>query len=318
MSTNHFAYVTSDIGPGQTKVASDRLELLGRIAAKRYLEEEIPLNTSIRKMAEENDLNHNQIERVCEMANISTHKGLWPKTAQKESLAFDLADARNIASVEKKPDHEDHGGSCGCDVKTSPVSVDSDYMSPPKGLPAPGPSLMSMIGSDPAKVHHGLGPEPERKKIIIILEKKAAERSRVKSEQLYKAMELETLEKQAYNTVKQTVLGGESFSRIFEACVGAGLGKIANERLPVYQDRLIKETHGSVRNRLIKCAIQKAPEDLISDNLGNLTIINGAHPVMISLDTIQRKTGEVRNTIHSLLRIDDEVKIYQQRIRELS
>ena len=40
--------------------------------------------------------------------------------------------------------------------------------------------------------------------------------------------------------------------------------------------------------------------------------------VMISLDTVQRKTGEIKNGISNLLRIDDEVKIYQQRLRELS
>jgi len=317
MSTNHFAFVTSDSAPGQTKVAADRLELLGQIAAKHYLEDRVPLNTSIKKMAQENDLNHNQIQRICEMANISTHKGLWAKTAQKESVAFDLADARNIATVSPSPSKDEDESECGCSSASSPSSVDSDYMAPPKGIPLPGPSIMSMMGADPSKVHNGLSSEPESKKIIIILQKKASERKTLADSILYKGMELETLEKKAYQTVKQTVLGGSSFSQVFKAAVGAGLGKIANEKLPEYQDRLIEETHGETRNRLVKCAIHKAPEDLISSNLGNMVVINGAHPVIVSLDTVQRKTGEIKNGISNLLRIDDEVKIYQQRLREL-
>lgn len=325
MTTNHFAFVTSDSGPGQTKMASDRLELLGNIAAKRYLQERVPLNTSIKKIAQENDLNGEQIKRICEMANIATHKGLWSKTAEKESVAFDLADARNLATVSRPPTPDDEdagcgcGGSpCGCGMTASPSSVDSDYNAPPKGIPAPGPSIMSMMGADPAKVHHGLGPEPEKKRIIIMIQKKAHERKTLADDIVYKGMELETLEKKAYHAVKQTILGGSSFSQVFEAAVGAGLGKVANDRLPQYQDALIKETHGEIHNRLVKCAIQKAPDDLISSNLGNVTVINGAHPVMISLDTVQRKTGEIKNGISNLLRIDDEVKIYTQRLRELS
>jgi hypothetical protein len=52
--------------------------------------------------------------------------------------------------------------------------------------------------------------------------------------------------------------------------------------------------------------------------LGNTNIINGAHPVLVSLDTVNRKTNEIRNGLEGLLRIDDEVKIYHQKIRDLS
>jgi hypothetical protein len=329
MSMKHFSFVFSDPGPQQTKVASERLELLAKIAAKRYLEEGAPLNSSIKKIAEENDLNPNQIERVCEMANINTHKGLWSKTAQKESIAFDLADSRNIVSgVRRDPEAINTGSGCGCGSEpcqcsapapavNSPCSSDSDYMGPPRGVPRPGPSLISMMGADPAQVHHGLGPLPEKKKIIIVIEKKAAQYKKLKSEVIYKGMELETLEKQAFGKVKQSVLGGETFARVFEAACGAGLAKVANEYLPKFQEQLIQDTHGSVRTRLEKCAIHKAPAELISDNLGGTVVVNGAHPVIVSLDTIQRKTGEIKNLLNNLLRIDDEVKIYRQRIKEL-
>ena len=88
--------------------------------------------------------------------------------------------------------------------------------------------------------------------------------------------------------------------------------------MPKWQAQLVKDSHGSQRLRLEKLAISKAPADLISDNMGNTTVINGAHPVLISLDTVRRKTGEIKQGLHNLLRIDDEVTVYNQKLRELA
>lgn len=314
----HFDYLLE--GQAQTKTASsDRLELLANIAAKRYLEEGGSLNDSIKKFAGENDLNSNQIERVCEMANIATHRGLWRKTAQKEDIAFPLADAKSVVgavSPSKTCGCGDEKPACSQGTSVQPIS--SDYSAPPRGLPDSGPSLMSMMGVDPGKVHNGLGPEPEKKRIIIVLQKKAAERQDCRSKLLVHGMQLETLEKQAFGEVKQTVLGGATFRQIYEAATGAGLRKLAEEYLPGFEEKLISDTHGDVRTRLVKMAIGKAPEDMISSSLGNMTVVNGAHPVLVSLDTINRKTGEIRNGLQNILRIDDEVKFFTQRLRELT
>jgi len=311
----HFDYLLGDSKTRQSRVAADRLDILAKTAAKRYVEERAPLTDTIRKIAAENDLNSNQIERVCEMANIATHRALWSKTAEKESVAFPLANPREVVDVvEKRPlDSSDPGS-----PMISPCSADSDYMGPPKGISAPGPTMASMFNSDPDSVHNGLSEEPEKKSIVIILQKKAAAREDLKSKILYQGMQLESLEKQAFNAVKQAVLGGASFYQVYEASVGAGLGKVAEEYLPKWQTQIVNEAHGTQRLRLEKLAISKAPADLISENMGNTTVINGAHPVLISLDTVQRKTDEVKQGLHNLLRIDDEVKVFNQRLRELS
>lgn len=318
MSLGHFGYLLSGEGPQRMKVAADRLELLAKTAAKRYLEEKVPLNDSIKKVAEENDLNRNQIERVCEMANIETHRGLWAKTAEKESVAFDVADAKKVVSVVKPK--EEPGAPEPSAAPTCSSSVAGDYMGPPKDLPNAGPSIMSLMGGDPAKVHNGLHDDGEKKRIIIILQKSAAEKSDLESKVLYMGMELETLEKRAFEAVKQTVLSGESFSRLYRAtaAVGAELYKTAREYFPQWEQTLIKESHGSAHLRLTKEAIQRAPQELISNELGNVSVTNGAHPVMVSLDTVQRKTGEIKQGLNNLLRINDEVKVYTQRMRELS
>lgn len=307
----HFDYLLGDSKTRQNRMGADRLDILAKTAAKRYVEERAPLTDSIRKIATENDLNSEQIKRVCELANISTHRALWAKTAEKSSVAFPLADARQVVDAVESPSLD------GCAVK-SPCSIDSDYAGPPKGLSAPGPSTMSMLGGKPSEVHNGLHDDGEKKRIIIILQKKAAEREDIASKVLYQGMELESLEKQAFKAVKQAVLGGASFYQVYEASVGVGLGKIAEEYLPSWQDQIVAEAHGTQKLRLQKLAISKAPTDLISDNLGNATVINGAHPVLVSLDTVRRKTDEVKQGLHNILRIDDEVKVYNQRMRELS
>lgn len=306
MNVGHFSYLLEGRQPQHSKVAVDRLESFAKIAAKRFLEEGAKLNDTITKLAKENELNANQIERVCEMANIATHQGLWSKTAQKEKISFPLAASKVVLA------------SCGCGGE-APVAdcVDSDYAGPPKAIPRPGPSMASMMGVDPGAVHNGLEGPNDRQKVIIVLQKKAAERKALQDRLAVQAMTLETLEKRAFEAVKQTVLGGTSFRNVLIAAVIARHDKLAAELIPRFEERLIAETHGDTHSRLVKHAIAKVTPDLISENLGNTTVINGAHPVLISLDTIQRKTDEIKNGIRDLLRIDDEVKIYNQRLREL-
>ena len=315
MNLGHFSYLLTDSGPRHTKIASDRLELLAKTAAKHYLESKVPLNESIKKIAEENDLNREQIERVCEIANISTHQGLWNKTANKESVAFDLADSKNIADVvTKKPlDPEDPGRlpfSC-------PAGIGADYASAPKGIPAPGPSLSSLMG-DAAPAHNGLTEDSRGKQIVIMIQKKAHERAGLKSEILMQGIQSESLEKAAFNQVKQAVMGGESMLNLYHAAIVGGLGKVAEELLPKFEEQLINETYGELRLRLEKNAIAKAPTELISEDMGNTTVINGAHPVLVSLDVLQKQNGEIRNGLDNLLRIDDEVKVFKQQLRDLS
>lgn len=312
MSLGHFSYLLSEARPSHSKLASDNLELMAKAAAKRYIQEKVPLTDTIKKFAQQNDLNRNQVERVCEMANIATHQALWQKTAQKESVAFDLADSKKVVAVVKKEplDSDDPGGPM--------VSCDADYDGPPKGIPDKSPSMASMMGVDPSASHQGLHDDGEKKRIIIILQKKAEERKDLRSKILYKGAQAESLEKQAFHAFKQAVLGGEPFYNLFVGAATAGFGKLAGELFPTWQEQLINETSGSMRLQLEKQAIHRAPDDLISSELGNVTVINGAHPVLVSLDTVTRKTGEVKNLINNLLRIDDEVKVYSQRMRELS
>jgi hypothetical protein len=306
MNLGHFQYLLAG-QPAQVKHAADQLDLLAKTAAKRYIDEGVPLNETISKLAQQNDLNPNQIDRVCEMANIETHKALWSKTAQKETISFPLAKAAQVKQMNGDPG----------EVKTAaPIDMSADYLGPPKGLPSHG-DLNTLMGIDKTAGHNGLEGASPKQRIIATLQKKAAERERVADKICYQGMELETLEKEAWGHVKQTVIGGTSFQQVYDAAAAAGLAKVAGEYLPKFHERLITETYGAQRNRLEKMAIAPVDPDLISENLGNMTIVNGAHPVLVSLDTIQKKTGEIKQGLINLISIDDDLKIFGQKLREL-
>lgn len=317
MSLGHFSYLLSDQTGQRSKVAADRLELLAKTAAKRYIEEGVSLNSSIQKIAEGNDLNANQIQRVCEMANIATHQALWSKTAEKDSVAFPLANARIVIHSTGPIENDADDDSCEDKPPPCPVMADSDYAGPPEKLPVVGPPIASLFGVNPDDVHNGFE-EPEKKRIIIMIQKKTAAQKSLKSKVLFKGMELETLEKRAFQQVRQAVFDGYTFRELYKAAAASTLGEVATEYFPKWEERLIAEATGSIRQRLEKTAIGKAPEDLISENLGNVTVVNGAHPVLISLDNVKQKTGEIRNGLRGLLRINDEVEMFNQRLRELT
>lgn len=298
---NHFEYLLDKTA----SVTPDRLELFAKIAAKRFIDTKVSMNDTIQKLADEHALNPHQVERVCEMANLSTHQTLWPHAKEKEKLAFELADSKKIKAKGETPA-----------PKGNPV--DADYAGPPKGIPSGGSkSLLEMLGVDPTQVHNGLSGPNERQRIIIVLQKKAAARQAERSKAIVAAMEAETAEKLAYKTIKQEVLGGTPFRTIMKAAAAANMQKLAAELLPKFEKQLISETAGTLRANLEKHAISRAPEDLISPALGSTTIVNGAHPVLISLDTVQKKNDVVKNLLGNILRIDDEVKIYNQQLKEL-
>jgi hypothetical protein len=313
MTSSHFSYLLS--GQQQPTVSAERLELFAKTAAKRYIQNQVPLNDTISKLAEENDLNSHQIERVCEIANIATHQAPWPSATDKVKVAFPLANARMIpkhASKDHKPETHEK-------AEDRPRGhTMSDYATAPKGLPRRGPPMNAMMGVDPSKGHDGLKGPSERQRVLLILEKKGAERKRLHGQVMMAAMECETVEKLAFAMVKQAVLGGASFQGLYRAADEAGLGEVAGELLPPCrgaahrgfprlhprspdEDRHLARARGSD---------QPQPRQRLSDQR--------RAPVLVSLDTVQKKNGVVKNLLQGLVGIDDEIRIHNQKLRELS
>lgn len=80
------------------------LKMMGKEAGRKYLENKVPMNTTIAKTAVERGMNPHQVARVCETANVSVYDELWNKTGSG-NFTFDLADQDKIAeSINSKSD----------------------------------------------------------------------------------------------------------------------------------------------------------------------------------------------------------------------
>lgn len=283
---------------GSAEVSPEKLRLLAKVASNKFLSGKTPLNQSLQKIAEENGLNVHQVARVAEMANHETHQALWASEADKTKVAFDVADPKKITVREAKPgEQEKHTGA----AREVPKRVDR------------GPSTAEMFGVKPGDVHRGLGDLPDKKKVVIIIEKTASAKTVAKDDLIKVAMLNEHEEKNLAKLVKQAYLGhGVKLPDIYAYACAEGYGEVAKEYLPKIAEQLQKETG---RAELTKIA-WKAPEELI-DYDAPLTVVNGAHPILISLDTLLKYRNDIQQFNGRMSRINDDVTILGERLREL-
>jgi len=73
-----------------------KLHYLASTASDNFLDDGIPLDESITKIAKEHALNSDQLARVCELANLKTFDAKV-KQASSNTVSFELADATKVA-----------------------------------------------------------------------------------------------------------------------------------------------------------------------------------------------------------------------------
>lgn len=95
----------------------DSLVKMGRQASFDYFSNGSALTTSITKIAQDNDLNAQQIKRVCETANKATMIQIY-KSASDNTEEFDLANHKDVMEKLSK-------------VEDPYVPTSTDYLSPP-------------------------------------------------------------------------------------------------------------------------------------------------------------------------------------------
>jgi hypothetical protein len=290
----------SFVAGARTPSASpEKLSLLAKVASNRYLKDGTSLNEAIQKLANENSLNSHQVARVCEMDNINTHQALWPAADDKTKVAFEVANPAKITVINIKSPPPATGGG-------------GEFMGPPSDSPSVGPSMAEMFGGDDAG-HQGMTEVPEKKQIIVIMQKSAAERQVVTDDLVKLAMLYETELKNLYGLVKRAFISGEAaIEDLYAVACQEGHGDVAMKLFPKFAALLHKET---AKSSLTKIA-WKAPEDLISQEMP-VTVVNGAHPILISLDTLKRYRDQEQEFNFHLWRIDDKNSILSQRLKEL-
>jgi len=80
----------------------NKLEELGKNISKDFVSENVSLNDGLKKVASENGLNKEQLQRVAETANTETYLELF-KSAKDNYVDFDLADFKSVYGDIEEP-----------------------------------------------------------------------------------------------------------------------------------------------------------------------------------------------------------------------
>ena len=174
--------------------------------------------------------------------------------------------------------------------------------------------MSELFGVDQSGCGHNGYDIPERRKIVIMIQKRASDRSRAYDALLTAGMEAETAELEAHKHVKQAVMHGATLEEIHEAACHAGTGDVTEELLP--KTAKLLNLQFLISDRELEKVAFKAPEELIDRDVP-VTIINGRNPLMGSIDALKKYRGKAYSLRHGLVQIDDEVEILRQRLKAM-
>lgn len=245
----------------------------GNQASKNFLEDGVEMNSTISKLAEENDLLPHQIQRVCEIANHRTYSELF-KTAKDKTFKFDMADPAKVI------------GSLESDVSEK---IATDYLSAPKA--SVQIDALKMFGLSE------ISNEPDVRESIkqagIAIEMMQGAIEELKSRSVALDHQIESERENLYKIAKEMVISGTELMDIWQAAreldgdekVAADFGRMV---LRMTREGLM----GAANQYLMSKNAEAVSEELISKRLSALAkptgvrVVNGRHPIMISLNTL--------------------------------
>ncbi len=264
-----FRYLVNDVPKSSTD-----LELLGeyaKYAASAYLgADKVPLNDSITKLAQVNNLGPPQVSIVCQEANKEVHSIMFDRSAEKYT-SFDLADPSVVL------------GGAGS-VKTA--SAGSDYYQSPKEHIAP--KDFDFFGGSG---HSGLRDNSKFVKQAS-LEKLAEEAKQLFRDKVLLEDHIEYLEKQFVKTARNHLTQYRIDERRSQYPYLAKFTKIAGMSDEDTNHLMDLLDHVMVRQGLIeKTADQKADASLVDWDM-DARVINGNHPLEMVIKTIVDKKNQ--------------------------
>jgi hypothetical protein len=297
---------------------SESYGIWGKQAAKRYIENGVPLADSISKTASAQGLNPDEISRVVEAANLEVfdHK---LKTADNRAFEFDVANRDEV--IQNLGLHSTE--------KTSMPSVFfTDYDSPL-------PQNLSRTNGQSDFWSELAGLEGQRKVASPKLAENLLERLKFAAEDIrYKqAANLERFaesSEELYSHIKQQVLGGKDYEAVADAIMSKAEGG-------PHEDRM-KELLGWAKRKLVDSGVllthtrhgdtdlspekekkaEPVEEALITDALESpgvpVHIINGRHPLFATLDTLVQQFDEADKNNHNLIILEDKIRYVKRRV----
>lgn len=153
-----------------------------------------------------------------------------------------------------------------------------------------------------------------KRKILVVIEKKAALRQRVKDLLIKEAMMFKSEEKRVHYLVKEAVMAGHSMESLHAASCSAGTGDVSQVLFPKTAQLLRRQmilSDGDIE----KLAFP-APEELIDRNVP-MTIVNGRQALLSSIDALKKHTKNMKLYRGALVHIDDDLGLLRQKLKEI-
>lgn len=317
------------------RITGDLLGSLGHRAARLYIEDRVPLNTSIYKMAQEHSLNSEHVKRVCEKANTAVDGALFDafqKVARHQTgdgkifyPKFPAAEPKVVLAALQRVE------------KTASVSVHlDDYdKAPPVNLTlAYNPNLESEFDKvasvkDPVTARPGVALEKlEFLRDEILMNKAASE------------LNIDKSSEDCYQHIKQQVLRGSCIHELYKAALRKqssdedknrvkDLFQLAAQKL-VDEGLWITRTRQAEKVGSTKLAYAPLSKDEMKDMLagnfepptgaGRVQVLNGSyvnddHPMFSELDILVKQYDEADRYDKALTVIDDKIKYVKRKIR---
>ena len=284
-------------------VDKETLECWANEAARGYLDNNIPLNDSIIKIASSNALNPEQIKRVVEFANISTNLELFEKCADKrftfcQAKYDEILENLNLGEIEKT------------------ASYFSDYASPPEKKQGSYGYEFDKVASKEEKFHMS---ETET---LDFMEKTAQAIRELESEKIAAQLELEDIEDKIYEEVKSYVLSGDQDFK--EVCAYALSSFESPSDQKMIKEALLKGGHKLAthdlaisKSEVVKLA-EAVPEEYIADTLdmpgSPVMVRNGNTNLYYTLDTLVKQKERVSDYDKPLLHLNDNLRYVKRKL----
>lgn len=290
---------TSMSGSRHASISAETLERIGKQASTRFLNEGIPLNESISKLAaEHHDINGEQVKRICEFANTAVYlsKHDQSKTAGADSSypQFALADPSRI--IQDMSDGARSTVTTDVDLAYSRLPLKSKTASV-RMTELRETVIDRVFGTDPEKpVVDDVSRDTALHELIVAKQTLQGMDEAVSVEHEGHQMALKEAQAEFFHLTKQHILDGRDFSEVVLAAQSTGTAsqKIAQALGPVIE-RLLKE----------KIATPAALRTM-TDRLEKIAhrAINPQHPLvmsfsgMITAEENLQKTAAAQSEIH--------------------
>lgn len=288
-------------GSRHASLSAESLELMGKQAANRFLNEGIALNESIAKLAAvHEDISGEQVKRVAEFANNAVYlaKHDQSKTAGAETSypQFELADPSRIIQNMSEGSRP-----------TISTPVDIEYSKMPSRTKTASVHqvedrdvvLERIFGVSPEKADLSYSKDTVTDKVIGAKSDLVALKENLESHGEQFTMALKEAQAEYYGLVKNHLLEGGSLSDVIVAAqsTGADKMKIAEAFRPVIE-RLLKEKIATPRYLT-----------MMTEQLEKVAhrVVNEKHPLVSTFASLIALETEIDKVAMSLSEVDDQL-----------